>query len=78
MLHIMFYNDVAKKNCIETNLWTSFCDNLLLSSNCAHNNTTKGVPFTPSDFIGFWVNSLVIVNGDQWRSNEFTGLMNGD
>ncbi len=26
--------------------------------------TTKGVPCTSSDFTGFWVNSLVVVNGD--------------
>jgi hypothetical protein len=30
-----------------------------------------------SDFIGFWVNSLVVTNRDQWNS-EFTGLVNGD
>jgi hypothetical protein len=26
--------------------------------------TTKRCPYTPSDFTGFWVNSLVIMNGD--------------
>ncbi len=27
--------------------------------------TTKGVPYTPSDFTGFWVNALVVVNRNQ-------------
>jgi hypothetical protein len=32
-----------------------------------------------SEFIyKIWVNSLVTVNEDQWKSNEFTGLMNKD
>jgi hypothetical protein len=35
-------------------------------------------PYMLSDFTRFWVNSLAVVNGDQWRSNEFTGLVNGD
>jgi hypothetical protein len=38
----------------------------------------KRCPCTPSDFIGFWMNSLVVMNKDQWRSSEFTGLVNGD
>jgi len=38
----------------------------------------KRCPCTPSDFIGFWVNSLVVMNGDQWKNNEFTALMNED
>jgi len=35
-------------------------------------------PYTSNDFTKFWVNSLVVMNEDQWRSNEFTSLMNGD
>jgi hypothetical protein len=31
-----------------------------------------------SDFTRFWVNSLVVVNGDKWRISEFTSLVNGD
>ncbi len=38
----------------------------------------KRCPYTSNVFTGFWVNSLVVVNGDQWRSNEFTGLVNED
>jgi hypothetical protein len=38
----------------------------------------KKCPCTPSDFIGFWVNSLVLVNEDQWRSSEFPGIVNVD
>jgi hypothetical protein len=38
----------------------------------------KRCPCTPTDFTGFWVNSLVVVNEDQWRSSEFIRLMNGD
>ncbi len=37
--------------------------------------TTKGVHLR---FTGFWMNSLVVMNGDQWRSSEFTSLVNGD
>jgi hypothetical protein len=37
----------------------------------------KRCPYMPSDFTGFWVNSLVVVNRDQWKSSEFTNLMNG-
>jgi hypothetical protein len=29
-------------------------------------------------FHWIWVNSLVIMNKDQWRSSEFTNLMNMD
>ncbi len=36
----------------------------------------KKCPCTPSDFIGFWVNSLVVVNGDRGDSNEFTSWVN--
>ncbi len=43
---------------------------------CIHYN--KMCPYMLSDFTRFWVNSLAVVNGDQWRSNEFTGLVNGD
>jgi hypothetical protein len=38
----------------------------------------KRCPCMPSDFIGFWVNSLVVMNQDLWRINEFIGLMNKD
>jgi hypothetical protein len=44
-------------------------------SNSHHN---KSCPSTPNDFTGFWVNTLFIVNGDQCRSSEFTGLVNED
>jgi len=45
-------------------------------SSCEHYN--KRCPCMPIDFTGFWVNSLVVVNGDQWKNNEFIGLVNGD
>jgi hypothetical protein len=32
----------------------------------------------PSDFIKLWVNSLVIVNGTEWKISEFIGLVNED
>jgi hypothetical protein len=39
---------------------------------------SKMCPCTQSDFNGFWVNSLVVMNWDQWKSSEFTSLMNRD
>jgi hypothetical protein len=42
------------------------------------NNYNKRCPCTPSDFIGFWVNSQVVVNGDQQRRSGFIGLMNSE
>jgi hypothetical protein len=38
----------------------------------------KRCPYMPSDFTGFWANSLVVMNGDQWKNSEFTSLVNGD
>jgi hypothetical protein len=38
----------------------------------------KRCPCTPNDFTRFWVNSLVVMNEDQWKSSEFIGLVNGD
>jgi hypothetical protein len=38
----------------------------------------KRCPCMPSDFTGFWVNSLAIMNKDHWRSSEFTSLMYRD
>jgi hypothetical protein len=41
---------------------------------------TKGVhvcQVISFDFIGFWVNPLVVVNGDQWKSSEFIGHWTG-
>jgi hypothetical protein len=38
----------------------------------------KRCPCTPNDFIGFWLNPLVVMNEDQWGSSESTGLMNKD
>jgi len=46
------------------------------SNLCIHYN--KRCPYTLSDFTRFWMNSLVVMNGDEWRSSDFTGLMNGD
>jgi hypothetical protein len=34
--------------------------------------------FTLSDFIKFWVNSLITMNKDQWKNSEFSGLVNKD
>jgi len=42
------------------------------------NHYNKRCPCMPSDFIRFWVNSLVVINKDQWRSSEFTSLVNED
>jgi hypothetical protein len=36
--------------------------------------TTKGVLIR--NVISLWMNSLVVVNWDQWRSSEFIGLVN--
>jgi hypothetical protein len=38
----------------------------------------KRYPCTPSDFTRFWVDSLVVMNGDKWRNNEFTSVVNED
>jgi hypothetical protein len=38
----------------------------------------KRSPYMPNDFTRFWVNSLVVVNKNYWRSNEFIGLVNKD
>ncbi len=38
----------------------------------------KRCPCTPSDFTEFWLNSLVVMNEDDWRSSEFIGLINKD
>ncbi len=67
-VHIMLkgYSQVERRVDYQKNLCTS----------CKHYN--KRCPFTPIDFTRFWMNSLVVVNGDQWWSNEFTSLMNGD
>jgi hypothetical protein len=42
------------------------------------NHPNKRCPYTPSDFTEFWVNSMVVVHGDQWRNNEFTSLLSED
>jgi len=42
-----------------------------------HNYYNKLGPCTPSDFTGFWVNSLALVNKTLWGCNEFIGLVNG-
>jgi hypothetical protein len=51
--------------------------------NCSVHKTlvmhyNKKCPCTLSDFIKFWVNSVVLVNGDKLENSEFTSLMNGD
>jgi hypothetical protein len=30
------------------------------------------------DFTEFWVNSLILMNKDQWKNNEFISLVNED
>jgi hypothetical protein len=40
--------------------------------------TIKRCPCTQSDFTKFWMNSLVAMNKDQWKSSEFISLMNKD
>ncbi len=42
------------------------------------NHYNKRCPYMSSDLTRFWMNSLVVVNRNYWRSNEFTGLMNED
>ncbi len=43
-----------------------------------YSHYNKMCPCMPSDFTRFWMNSLVVMNGNQWRSSEFTGPVNGD
>jgi len=49
------------------------CISIFIVSILLHYN--KRCPYTPSDFIKFWMNSLIIVNKDQWKNSEFTGLL---
>jgi hypothetical protein len=58
------------------NMKKIYWENFNASYNKIHYN--KKCPCTPNEFTGFWVNSLVIVNGDQWKNNEFSGRVNGD
>jgi len=59
-------------------MWSSW---ILIQSNhesIAKLHYNKRYPCMSSDYTRFWMNSLVVVNKDQWRSSEFIGLVNRD